>query len=205
MRAIVVRDSAARADWRSCLLPVRGASQLRRELHSLVLAEAKHAEEDSPVRLQPIGRRRSDPAGDHGTVERGQLVEAHGRGNLQAGACRRGDGGNVWAAALNRGDEADDEIGPAVIVARNHKSRTALVAREISERESGKNDAAEREHSARWLDQVGVGVELGFLGKPVETLSGLCNRGHRELAARVHLDQHMHPGMRGNAAADEFG
>jgi hypothetical protein len=55
------------------------------------------------------------------------------------------------------------------------------------------------------LDQVGVGVELRFLGQPVETPSGLCNRGHRELTVRSHLDQYMHPGMRRNAAAGEFG
>ena len=77
----------------------------------------------------------------------------------------------------------------------------ALVAREVGEGKSGKNDAAEREHSARRLDQVGVGVELRFLGQPVEPLSRLCERGHGEFTARSHLVQPMHPGMRRNAAA----
>jgi hypothetical protein len=175
------------------------------ERHGPGLAETKHPEEDRPVRVQPISRRRTDLAGNDGAVERGQLVEAHERGKFQAGLGGRGDGSHVGAAALNRRDEADDEIGTAVIVARDHQSRAALVAREVGERKSSKNDAAEREHSARWLNQVGVGVEFRLFVKPVEPLSGLRNRGDREFTARSHLDQYMHPRMRRNAAAGEFG
>ena len=53
-------------------------------------------------------------------------------------------------------------------------------------------------------NQVGVGVEIGFLGKPVEALSSLRSRGHRKFATRTDLDQYMHPRMRRNAAAGEF-
>ena len=109
------------------------------------------------------------------------------------------------AAMSGPRDEADDQIGTAVIIARDHQRRAALVAREVGEREPSKNDAAEREHSTRRLNQVGVRVEFRFLGQPVETPSGLCNRGHREFIARSHLDQYMHPRMRWNAAAGEFG
>ena len=116
------------------------------------------------MRVQPIGRRRTDLAGNDGVVERGQLVEAHERRKFQPGLGGRGDGSQVGAAALNRRDEADDEIGTAVITARDHQSRAALVALEVGERKSSKNDAAEREHSACWLNQVSIGVEIRFLG-----------------------------------------
>ena len=54
------------------------------------------------------------------------------------------------------------------------------------------------------LDQIGVRVEFRLFGQPIETLSGLCDRGQGEFTARSHLDQHVHPGMGGNAAASEF-
>jgi hypothetical protein len=88
---------------------------------------------------------------------------------------------------------------------RETTSRAALVAREIGERKSREDDAAEREHSKGRLDQIGVRVERRLFGQPIETLSSLCDRGRREFSARSHLDQHVHPGMRGNAAASEFG
>jgi hypothetical protein len=72
-----------------------------RELHSLGLAETKYAEENSPVRVQPIRRRRADLAGNDRAVERGQLVEAHQRGSFQASRAGHGDGSHVGAAALN--------------------------------------------------------------------------------------------------------
>ena len=74
------------------------------------MAETKHAEEDRPVRVQPIGRRRAELAGNDRAVERGQLVEAHQRGNFQASPAGHGDGSHVGTAALNRGDEAVDRI-----------------------------------------------------------------------------------------------
>ena len=82
---------------------------------------------------------------------------------------------------------------------------TALLPLEIGEWKSSKDDAAEREHSARALNQIGIGIEFGFLCQPVEALSGLCDCRHGELTARGDLDQHMHPNMRGDAAAGEFG
>jgi hypothetical protein len=39
------------------------------------VAETKHTEEDHPVRMQPIRRRRADLAGNDGPIERGQLVD----------------------------------------------------------------------------------------------------------------------------------
>ena len=100
---------------------------------------------------------------------------------------------------------ADSASGAPANQPRDHQRRAALVAREVGKRKSSKNDAAEREHSTRRLDQVGVRVEFRLFGKPIETLSGLRNRGHRESIARSHLDQYMHPGVRRNAAAGEFG
>ena len=49
------------------------------ELRGLRLAETKHAEEDRPVCVQPVDRRRTDLAGNDRTIERGQLIEAHDR------------------------------------------------------------------------------------------------------------------------------
>ena len=71
------------------------------ERHGLGLAETKHPEEDRPMRVQPIGRRRTDLAGNDGAVKRGQLVETHERGKFQAGPGGRGDGSHVGAVALN--------------------------------------------------------------------------------------------------------
>jgi len=82
--------------------------------------------------------------------------------------------------------------------------RAALAARQVEERKSSKKDAPEREHSARRLNQVGVGVEIRFLGKPIEPHSGLRNRCLREFTVRDNLDQYMQPGVRWNAAAGEF-
>jgi len=65
------------------------------------LAETKHPEEDRPMRVQPISRRRADLAGNDRAVERRQLVEAHERGNFQPGHGGRGVGSHVGAAALN--------------------------------------------------------------------------------------------------------
>src|ERR1700733_6665113 len=62
-----------------------------RRPHGLGLVETKHAEENSPVPVQPIGRRRADLAGNDRAVERGQLVEAHQRGNFQPSPAGRGD------------------------------------------------------------------------------------------------------------------
>ena len=60
-------------------------------------------------------------------------------------------------------------------------------------------------HSARWFNQVGVGVEIRFLRKPVEAPSGVRDRCHGEFTARSHLDQHMHAGMRRDSTSGEFG
>jgi hypothetical protein len=54
-------------------------------------------------------------------------------------------------------------------------------------------------------NEICVRVEFRLFVKPVEPLSGLRNRGRREFTARSHLDQYMHPGVRRNAAAGEFG
>ena len=67
----------------------------------LRLVETEHTEKDRPVRVQPVGRCRTDPARDDRAIERSELVEAHQRGNLQAGLSRRADGCHVGAAALN--------------------------------------------------------------------------------------------------------
>lgn len=79
----------------------REKGRFRCELYGPGLAETKHAEEDRPVRVQPIGRRRTDLAGNDGAIERRQLVEAHERRNVQAGPGGRGDGSHVGTAALN--------------------------------------------------------------------------------------------------------
>jgi hypothetical protein len=88
--------------------------------------------------VQPIGRRRTDLAGKDRTVKRGQLVEPHERRDFQAGPGSRGNGNHIGTAAR---DEGGDEIGTAVIVARDHQSGAPLVARQVGERKSSKNSA----------------------------------------------------------------
>ena len=60
----------------------------------------------------------------------------------------------------------------------------------------------------RWLHQIGVGVEVGFVGEPVEGAAGLGDGGHGQGALRrrvhqLHHDVHARPGR--DAAAGEFG
>jgi hypothetical protein len=55
------------------------------------------------------------------------------------------------------------------------------------------------------LYQVSVGVELGLVCKPVERATCLGDRCRRQLLGIPDLDQHMHPGVGGNAAADQLG
>jgi hypothetical protein len=126
-------------------------------------------------------------------------------GNLQAGLHCRGDGSHIGTGALNRGDKAHDQIGPAVIVAGNPQGRASLLTREIGERKSGENDAAEQKHSASRLDEISIRIKIWLGSEPLKPHSDLRDSGHWEFAARCNLDQVMHPRVGRNAATVEFG
>ena len=91
------------------------------------------------------------------------------------------------------------------IVARHHENRAALVARKVGEREPRQDDAAEREHLPGLPHQVSVDVEVWLLGQPVERTAGLRLGRHGQVPVADHLHQHMHPRVRGDAAADLLG
>jgi hypothetical protein len=63
----------------------------------------------------------------------------------------------------------------------------------------------DRVDSVNSRHQIGVRVELRLFGQPIETFPSLCDRAHGEFTTRSQLDQHVHPGVRGDAAASEFG
>ena len=84
------------------------------------LAETEYTEENQDMRVQPIGRRRNDLLGNDRPVKHGQLIGPHERANVQAGPGSAWNGSHIGTAALNGRDEADDEIGTAVIVTLDH-------------------------------------------------------------------------------------
>src|SRR5208283_462157 len=94
---------------------------------------------------------------------------------------------------------------PPVVVARDHEGGAPLVAGQIGERETGEDDAAEREHSAGALDEIGVGVELGLVGQPVQGSASLGDGRHWGISVFEQLDDHVDPGIGGDATAGEFG
>jgi hypothetical protein len=56
-----------------------------------------------------------------------------------------------------------------------------FITREIGERKTGKDDAAEGGHSALGLSKISVRIEVRLVLKPIEGLTGLGESGHREL------------------------
>ena len=143
-------------------------------------------------------------AGDNRPIEGGELVEPHDGGNLEPGAGIRLERRHIGSGARNGGDERHHEIGPAVVVARDDQSGTAFVAGQISERKPGEDDAAEGKHLAGGLDEVGISVEIGFFGQPVEGFAGLRKARHGK-GLVGELDDDVHSCMSGDAAAGEFG
>jgi hypothetical protein len=109
---------------------------------------------------------------------------------------------HVWPSAGSRGDKAYDQVASALIVARDHQGRSAFGVRKICERKASEDDAAKGEHLTCSLYQVSVGVEFELVRKPVERATCLGDRCRRQLLGIPDLDQHMHPGVGGNAAAD---
>ena len=89
-------------------------------------------------------------------------------------------------------------------LSRDHQGRSAFGAKKICERKASEDDAAKGEHLACSLYQVSVGVELGLVRKPVERATCLGDRCGRQLLGIPDLDQHMHPGVGGNAAPDQL-
>ena len=154
---------------------------------------------------EPLGRCLTESSGDNRAVERRELVEADHRRHLDSRARDGAEGRRKRACAGHRGDEADHETGPAVVVPRYDQGKAPLVPGQIGEREPGKDDAAEREHSANGFDQVGITVELRLVGQPLVRLAGLGQRRHRQRLVLEQFDDDMHGGVRGNAATREFG
>ena len=157
------------------------------------------------MQVEPGGRSVPELARDNGRIKGGQLIEAdHGR-DLEAGAGAGRDRRRVRPRAGHGGDEAHHQIGAAQVVARDDEGRTALVAGQVGEREAGKDDAAKGEHLAGLrLHQVGVGVEVGFVGEPVEGTAGLGDGRHGQgVGPAVHdFHQHMHAGLGSDSMAD---
>jgi len=94
------------------------------------------------MQVEPDGRRVSEPAGDDGQVEGGELVEAHHGRELEAGVGAGRDRRHVRPGAGHGGDETYHQIGATLVVARDDEGRAPLVAGEIGEREAGEDDAA---------------------------------------------------------------
>ena len=99
-------------------------------------------------------------------------------GSFRTGAEAWSDWRHVRPCAGCRGDEADDQVGAPLVVARDDQGWAAFVAGQVGEWKPGQDDAAEREHSAGLLHQVGVGVELRFVRQPIEGAAGRRDGGH---------------------------
>ena len=85
------------------------------------------------------------------------------------------------------------------------RRRPALLAGEVGEWEAGEDDAAECEHSGGALDQIGVQVEVRFIGKPVECPARLGDRGHGRLGGFQDVDPDVHAGMGGKPVPAALG
>jgi hypothetical protein len=171
----------------------------------LECVKPKDADEGLSMGGEPLSRRLAQFTGDNRAIERGELVEANHRRHLESCARDGAEGRHVRTGAQHRGDEADHEIGPAVVIARHHEGRAPLVPGKVGEGEPGEDDAAEREHSVCAFDQVSVAIEVRLVGQPVVRSAGFGQRRHRQGLVLEQLDDDMHFGVRGNATACKFG
>jgi len=172
---------------------------------ALERVKPEDAQEGLSMDGEPFCRRLTEFAGDNQAVERGDFVEADHRRHLESRAREGAEGRHVGTGARHRGDEADHEIGPAVVVARYDEGGAPLVPGEVGEGEPGEDDAAESEHSVCAFDQVGVAVKVRLFGQPVMRSAGLGQRRHRQGLVLEQFDDDMHFSVRSNAAACKFG
>ena len=82
--------------------------------------------------------------------------------------------------------------------------RTTFGTGKVRKWKAGENDAAKREQLACSLYQIRVGIELRLVCKPVECTPCLSDRRRRKLFGIPDLDQDVHPGVGGNAAANQL-